>query len=141
MARTLVLSIGNFCMDSQELPTYAGIYFVYLAKFFEKKREYDPRELLYIGETHNIRSRVHDHGRRPDWESHLKVGYTLCYSCAQSSITVDRKRAEAALIFKHQPPENIQHKNNFGYPETTIFLYGDFDYLSDAFTVSGYAVR
>lgn len=63
-----------------------------------------------------------------------KEDQTLCYSYANVS-SADRERAEAALIFKMQPPYNSEHTKEFIYEDTEIRTSGRNKFLPVEFTV------
>ena len=127
----------------------AGIYCVYRCTYNKPEKASEKgtitiKELVYIGEAENLNERIGEHEENQDWKSKRKSGETLCYSVALlTGGEKERFRAEAAMIFHHQPPENTEHKNSFGYPETTIKLTGDCNkFLSTPeFTVEGYAEK
>ena len=73
------------------------------------------RKLLYIGESATVRNRIRQHlsgatGR--SWKQHLRAGEVLCFAFAPISRTT-HERAEAALIYKHKPPENTEYARSF----------------------------
>ena len=49
--------------------------------------------------------------------------------------SMNRKQAEAAMIYKHEPPCNVEHMYKFDYPDTTIETKGENFLLSVRFTV------
>lgn len=111
-----------------------GIYCVYRCLPSQNTNSVSLKELLYIGESDNICKRLENHNKYEDWRKHLKRGETLCYSRAFISGD-DRLRAEAALIYYHEPPENTEHIDHFGYPDTKIVLSGEIKFLENEFIV------
>lgn len=119
--------------NKSSLEEKAGIYCVYRCTYDGKYVSI--KELLYIGEAQNIRTRLATHNKYSDWLSHLKPGEILCYSRAFIANEDDRLRAEAALIFYHTPPENSDHVDHFGYRDTKMILTGKTECLETEFIV------
>lgn len=115
------------------LPDKSGIYCVYSCIYNEEKNSVSIHNLLYIGESVNVRERIANHNKLDEWKRMLKDNETLCYSFA-SVTNPDRERAEAALIYEHMPPTNDEYVENFTYEDTKIVLYGDIRKLSKNFT-------
>jgi len=101
------------------VPAKSGVYCVYVCKHNKKTDKISIRDLVYIGESGNVRKRLSDHELQDDWESHLRSSETLCYSYAPVT-SAYRERVEAALIFKHQPEVNTEYNNSFPFDKTTI---------------------
>lgn len=130
------LTFDGYWLNSDDLPEVSGIYIVYrcIHNKTETERTVTLKELIYIGESENVNSRVTSHNRLSDWKAELKKGEVLSFSCARVPST-DRERAEAALIYKHQPRLNTQCKNEFSYADTTVTITGKSKFLSSNFTV------
>ena len=92
--------------------------------------------LLYIGEAADVRGRVANHDRWPDWKRQLKQGEVLCLNAALISPEADRQRAEAAMIFKHKQPCNTGYVDNFPFDTTPITTSGKNELMQAAFTVT-----
>lgn len=116
------------------VPAQSGIYCVYACTYNQSEDTVTLRELVYIGESENVRDRLTNHERLPDWKKRLKAGETLCYSVATVSRS-DRNRAEAAVIFHHKPPCNTEYKYSFPFETTTIQTSGRNNMLDSSFTV------
>lgn len=121
-------------INKGSVPAQSGIYCVYACTYNQSKDTVTLRELIYVGESENVRDRLANHERLPDWQKRLKVGETLCYSVAAVSGS-DRNRAEAAVIFHHKPPCNTEYKYSFPFEATTIQTFGRNDLLDSSFTV------
>jgi len=91
-------------------------------------------KLIYIGEAENVKSRVADHEKYENWVRHVREGNELCFSFGGIG-TTDRARAEAAMIFKHKPPENDEYVDSFPFDRTTMSLSGKTALLNTFFTV------
>ena len=105
------------------ISSQSGIYCVYSCDYNETERTVSLHDLLYIGESSNVHDRICNHDRLDDWLSSLSGRRTLCYSFAPVPF-LDRERAEAALIFKMQPPFNTEHSREFIYEDTEILTSG-----------------
>jgi len=103
------------------VPASSGVYSVHAGSL--QGSTFIPRELLYIGESYNVRSRLMNHDKEANWAVHLLPGEVLGFNYAMTSADT-RVRTEAALIYHHQPPVNIEYKNSFPFPETTISASG-----------------
>jgi excinuclease UvrABC nuclease subunit len=116
------------------IPCHPGIYCVYECYHDHAKNQVLLRRLLYIGEAEDVNQRIKNHEKWPDWKKALKAGEELCFSFT-SIITIHRVRIEAALIYKHKPPDNDDYLNSFPFDRTTILLTGTTDLLIPMFTV------
>lgn len=120
--------------NKSSLEDKSGIYCVYCCAYNSSNDKVSLKKLLYIGEADSIHDRLENHEQYSTWESYLKSGEELCYTRAFISGD-DKFRAEAALIYKHKPPVNIEHKDHFGYPDTKMVLTGRTALLTTTFTV------
>ena len=84
------------------IPDASGIYCVYACTYNENAGTVSIRELIYVGESDNVRNLYVYLLRLADWKKRLRPNETLCYSFAGISEN-DRVRAEAAVIFHHKP--------------------------------------
>ena len=121
--------------NSGSIPNESGIYLVYTCTYNQTKKTVALNELVYIGESGRVRARIEDdHEKRPEWEAHLTRGQELCFSFAPT-VNPDRERAEAALIFHHEPPVNVEYKNSFPFDDTTVSSTGRCAFITPEFTV------
>lgn len=120
--------------NKSSVPANSGVYCVYTCTYDAKKKTVSLHKLVYIGEAGNCKSRIASHEKHKLWLKHLKSGQVLCYSFGPVP-SADRDRAEAALIFKHKPPENTEYTNSFPFDDTTMSLSGKTKYITSNFTV------
>lgn len=120
--------------NKNSIPSQSGIYCVYSCTYNETENTVSIKKLLYIGESENLHSRIATHNRLDDWKKKLSATETLCYSFALINGD-DRNRAEAALIFKHNPPMNTEYTDNFPYNDTEMLLIGKTALLTTHFIV------
>lgn len=114
------------------LPASGGVYCVYTCTYQQETKTVSIARLVYIGEAADVRERVTNHELRPTWSKQLATGQVLCFSAAT---TGTRKRAEAALIFKHKPAVNIEYTHSFPFDTTTVTVSGRAVKLTPSFTV------
>ena len=117
------------------VPDESGVYCVYTCTYDKQAGTVSLKKLVYIGESDDVRARIANHEKQSDWESHLQQGQQLCYSFG-AVVSASRERCEAAMIFKHKPPENSEYVNSFPYDQTTINLSGKTALLHTSFTVN-----
>ena len=121
-------------VNKDSIASVSGVYCVYSCVYNKEEKNVTIKKLLYIGESDNVHDRIANHDRLDDWLDSLSSGQTLCYSYAKAS-SDDRERAEAALIFKIQPPFNTEHTKEFIYEDTEIKTSGRNYLLPESFTV------
>jgi excinuclease UvrABC nuclease subunit len=136
-AKTIIIKFKGYWRDEIKsgVPAQSGVYCVYECKYHKND---DPPilllKLIYIGEADNVRERIANHEKYQDWLKHVRFGNELCFSFGPV-LSTDRERAEAAMIFKHKPPENEEYKYSFPFDQTTISLSGEIALLKIYFTV------
>jgi hypothetical protein len=124
--RIITLTFEGYYSETQ-LPVdgvnYSGIYLVYAGRPLLLKK-YEIRKLLYIGEAENVSALPRQDQRiYASWENCLRIN-ELLYFCFARVNPRDRKRAEAALIYRHQPLCNEQGKDAFAFPGTLVKTSG-----------------
>jgi len=105
------------------IPTKSGVYCVYECTYNESERTVSIHKLIYIGEAGDANNRIENHEKWGDWRKHVREGRQLCFSFGYVESS-DRERVEAALIFKHKPPENSEYLDSFPFDKTTVLLSG-----------------
>ncbi len=116
------------------LPDESGVYCVYTCTYDKQEKTVSLRSLLYIGESEDINDRIGNHERWDDWEDELDDDEVICFSYATLSANI-RKRAEAALIYKHEPPLNTEFIDSFPFDETKITTSGKSKFLATSFVI------
>lgn len=116
------------------VPSESGIYCVYSCEFNTSAKTVALKKLIYIGESDDVNGRIANHEKLPDWQRHVKQGQVLCYSFGPVP-SANRVRCEAAMIFRHKPPENTEYTTAFPFDKTTITLTGKTALLDTSFTV------
>ena len=97
--KTISLEFDGYWREVNKggIPAESGIYGVYACTYNKEQNTVSLRELVYVGESSDVNSRISNHERLSDWKKRLRVGETLCYSFAKVEGN-DRLRAEAAVI-------------------------------------------
>ena len=118
------------------LPAKSGVYCVYACTYSKKSDKVSIWQLLYIGESGDIKKRVPQgrKTRRDVWASKLKKGEELCVSWTEVGYA-DRERVEAALIYYHEPPCNDEYVASFPFDKTNVTTEGKTAKLSKKFIV------
>jgi hypothetical protein len=134
--KTITIEFDGYWRDKGKggIPSKSGVYCVYECTYNSEKDTVSIHHLIYIGEADDVKDRVANHEKRDDWLKHVHRGNELCFSFGAVGST-DRSRAEAALVFKHKPPENEEYKYSFPFDRTTISSSGKTAKLSTSFTV------
>lgn len=135
--KTIKVEIDGYWRDENKggLPAKSGIYCVYECTHNVKEKTVSIHNLIYIGEAEDVKSRVAKHEKYKLWLKHVRSGKKLCFSFGGVAAT-DRARAEAAIIFKHKPPENDEYVDTFPFDKTTMSLSGRTAKLNTHFTVN-----
>lgn len=134
--KTILLAFDGYWREVNKggIPAESGIYGVYACTYNKDQDTVSLRELVYVGESSNVNSRIGNHERLADWKKRLRLGETLCYSFAKVGED-DRIRAEAAVIFHHKPPCNVEYKYSFPFADTTVKASGRHAKIDATFTV------
>ena len=134
--KTISIEFDGYWRDENKsgVPAKSGVYCVYECKHNKTEKTVSLFARIYIGESDNVNSRIAKNEKYPDWLNHVRTGNELCYSFGPVSSS-DRKRAEAAMIFEHKPPENDEYKYSFPFDRTTMSLSGKTTLLHTRFTV------
>lgn len=117
------------------IPAISGVYCVYECTYNLAEKTVTLQRLIYIGESENINTRIANHEKQPLWQRYVRAGNELCYSCSPSG-DPGRFRLEAALINRHQPPVNIEYKDNFPFDKTIVQTSGNNALLDRYFVVN-----
>ncbi len=132
------LEFDGYWLESNwgALPAASGVYCIYACTHNSERGTVAIKRLLYIGESGNVRRRVPEQprNRRDEWARELNRGEVLCASCARVPST-DRERVEAATIYWHEPPCNVEYIDSFPWDKTTISTIGKNGELAQRFIV------
>lgn len=136
-AQSYAIKFVGYWMEPNKgiIPTASGIYCVFSCAHNVAEKNVSLKKLIYIGESEDVNARIANHDKLQDWQEYLKEGEVLCYSFGPVS-SANRVRCEAAMIFKHKPPVNIEYAEAFPFDQTTLALTGKVILLQTNFTVS-----
>ncbi len=111
-----------------ELPQEEGVYCVYACEPMAMDRIVVLRELLYIGESDNVRTSVASHEEVPVWKKRLRDGEELCYSFARMEREL-RRDVLMAMISHHRPKCNRMQDE--GIHNIRLAIVGEHELLDD----------
>lgn len=105
------------------LPEISGVYAVYRCRYNQTTDKVTLLEIIYIGQTDNIRERLWDHDKYNDFVKELQSGEELCYTCAEvEKNSLDL--VENALIFAQKPKLNVLMLNTYNHQPVHIKIDG-----------------
>ena len=136
MTKTISLDFIGYWreVNTGGVPAESGVYLVYVCRYNETEGEVTLDKLIYIGETADVNDRIANHERWPEWRQYVPKGSEICFSFAGVT-SLDRERAEAALIYYHKPPCNDEYIDVFPFESTTVESTGQCTLLSSPITV------
>lgn len=120
--------------DKNSIPEHSGIYFVYEAKYNADTDKIILLQLIYIGESKNVRNRILNHEKNSEWLQYVHQSNELSFSTGYVQ-SINRERVEAAYIFNHKPPVNTEYVDLFQFDKTTVISTGKTALLNTKFTV------
>lgn len=126
---------GHWTEPNKSKQAKSGVYSVHSCIDNVTKNTVSIKKLIYVGESKDVYDRIKNHEKLPDWKKHLNKDEVLCYNFGGVADS-DRDRCEAAIIFKHEPPENSEYVDSFPFDQTTMNLSGEKGKLSSSFTVN-----
>lgn len=129
-AKTYDLNFEGYVWE-EDLPEKPCIYLTYTVVLNKESNKYELDELVYIGESDGIKSRQAEHFADCDYPKNTKLAYAYA---ALSGGEDNRKRCEAAMIYKVQPKWNTQNKKSFNYDTTTVKSNGKHYVVPDELT-------
>jgi excinuclease UvrABC nuclease subunit len=131
------INIEGYWRDKNKegVPIQSGVYFVYEANYNKVEDTVTLLRLIYIGEANDVRLCIKTHTKYSEWLYNIKYGNELCFSTGYLEET-QRKRVEAAYIFKHKPPLNVEFTKLFPFEQTTIISTGKTALLDINFTIN-----
>lgn len=134
-AKTYSLKFDGYWREENigGIPSKSGVYCVYECTYNSDTNQVSIHKLIYIGESEDVNDRIANQEKWDDWEKHVTFGNELCFSFSGVD-SQNRNRVEAALIFEHKPPENVEYVDSFPFDTTTIYTSGANALLSTSFT-------
>jgi excinuclease UvrABC nuclease subunit len=137
MATTINLDFEGYWREVNKggIPSKSGVYLVYVCRHNKSESTVTLDRLIYIGEAEDVQDRIANHEKWPKWRQSVPKGSEICFSVAGVT-SPDRERAEATLIYYHNPPCNDEYKDSFPFEETTVKSTEQCALLSSLITVS-----
>lgn len=129
--KKISLNFEGYWTNQSLIPARSGVYCVYRGK--DNGETVGISQLLYVGESDNMRDRVACHERMADWKRCLQYGEVLIFSAGP--IITDRIQAEAAIIYQHKPKLNLEYRDSFPFEDTEMTLTGRTSELTSYFVV------
>lgn len=117
------LSFQGYYRKAEYLLPKAGVYCVYRGIYNPSDNTVSLIQLLYIGQSINVRDRHLNHENLEEWKRLLRAGEELEYSMAILPEN-ELERCEAALIYKNKPPCNHTGIDSFGFLPTMLDIKG-----------------
>ena len=109
--------------NKNDVPAKSGVYLVYRGKYNQGNNSVDLFEIIYIGQSVNMRERIVNHDHIHTFVDALNFGETLCYSCAPVDEN-DLDVVENALIIAQKPRLNETRQCNLDYSEKRFQVSG-----------------
>ena len=130
-AKTYNLNFSDYVWQ-ENLPERAGIYLTYTVKHDLQTGKHEIDELVYIGESVNIKDRQKQHFADGDYPH----GALLAFAYAlMPDPEASRIRCESAMIFYIRPRWNRRNTQSFNYDTTTVNSSGNPKGVPSTFTV------
>lgn len=122
------LDFRGYYRKAEFLDSISGIYCVFRGAYVSSNDTVIVKELLYVGQSENVKYRHVNHENKEEWQSHLLPGEELLYSMAPLA-KEELVRCEAALIYKNKPVCNHTGKDTFAFSPTLVEVKGRVCYL------------
>lgn len=109
--------------DKARIPSQSGVYVVYRSKYDAISDKVTLNEIIYIGQSADVNSRIANHERLPDFQQTLSQGETLSYAFASVSLQ-DLDVVEMALIIAQKPRLNDQTQSGIDFGDKQFQVSG-----------------
>ena len=120
----------------QYIPHFTGIYLVYSCKYCQSEDAVSLSDLIYIGQSEDVNSRISDHCQKNDFTPTLKEGETLCFSVAAVNHEL-LDLVENALVCAQKPTCNKRLTDSYRYENAGFDIDGRCALLKyTSFTIS-----
>lgn len=109
--------------NASSLPEYSGVYMAYRCDYNKITNKVTLKEIVYIGQAENLRTRILSHNNTKDLHVGCAEGELICYAYASVSLN-DLDVVENALIFAQQPRLNQKLKESFNHNASSFEIEG-----------------
>ena len=114
------LNFDGYFLSELGIPEDTGIYMAHRCIYDRVNDEVDLKEILYIGQSTNLRQRVKQHIEKKDFVSYHRPNETICYSYAPcDGRSIDA--IENGLIYMQQPRANTLLKDDYHHAMPVSF--------------------
>lgn len=103
-------------------PEKQGIYCVYKGVYNKEEDTVSLKELIYIGESQNLKERITSHEKWTNWKNKLTTNQ--CLALTYATTTSNRENVEKVLIYEHQPICNELNKEAHNVTQLIINTKG-----------------
>lgn len=110
-------------LNKSDIPAQSGIYMVYRCTYNRASDTVGLVDIIYIGQSNNVRNRLSNHEKQTEFEKQLASGEELCYSFAPVDIQ-DLDTVERSLIFAQKPILNENLAETYGGPDAAFKVDG-----------------
>ena len=135
--QTYTIHIEGYWRDKNKagIPSYSGIYFVFIATYNDPNDTISLIKLLYVGENENVRRAVTENPDFAYWRSFLIAGEELCFAAAEMA-SAGRTAVRAAIVFNLRPPANTEFKDVPWQTGFQVFITGRTKFLKEHLIVN-----
>lgn len=110
-------------INKSGIPAKSGIYMVYRCTYNKISDTVGLIDIIYIGQSENVRDRVATHEKHDAFVRQLQHGEELCYAFAPIKES-DLDIVERSLIFAQKPILNDDWKDKYGGPDASFKIDG-----------------
>ena len=103
------------------IPALPGVYLVYRCVFQAQSNTVSLKELIYIGQSKNMRDRAEQHYQNKDFPRNQ--GEEICYATVILQ-EADLDLVENALVFAQKPSQNNKLKDSYAYSQAQFDIGG-----------------
>ena len=123
--RTYSIQFDGYWLEQNKanVPERSGVYLVYRGKYDQVEKIVKLYEIIYIGQSVDMRQRIVSHDHLDKFKKTLENGETLCYSCASVDEN-DLDIIENALIIAQKPRLNDYKQSGLNFSEKRFIVSG-----------------
>ena len=125
MMQTYTIQFEGYWLEKNKagIPAKSGVYMVYRSKYDVTSDKVALLEIVYIGQSSDVKSRIATHDRLPDFKETLNQGETLSYAFAPV-LSQDLDLIENALIIAQKPRLNNQIQSSIDFRDKLFQVSG-----------------
>jgi excinuclease UvrABC nuclease subunit len=125
MMQTYNIQFEGYWLEKNKagIPAKSGVYMVYRSKYDVALDKVTLLEIIYIGQSSDVKDRIANHDRIPDFQKTLTQGETLSYAFAPV-MSQDLDVVEKALIIAQRPRLNEQNQSSIDFGDKQFQVSG-----------------